>query len=60
MGKRKLTEREKRDNLTTFGVEDLDTIKIEKENPMVKKMTPKELEKKEPLETPTFFSVQRD
>ena len=56
----KLTEVQKKDNLATFGVEDLDTIKIEKENPMVKKMTQEELEKKEPLDTPTFFSTQRD
>ncbi len=50
----------RRNNLATFGVEGLDKIKIKKENPMVKKMIQEELEKKEPLETPTFFSTQRD
>lgn len=54
----KLTEAQKRDNLATFGVEDPSTIKIDEENPMVKKMTKEELEKKEPLDTPTFFSTQ--
>ena len=53
-------DRQKKENLATFGVEDLDTIKIEKSNPNVIRITKDNIEEYEPLETPTFFSIQRD
>jgi len=66
--KKELTEIEKRDNLATFGVEDLDEIKVDKHNPNVIKMTKEKLLEVDglewnknniPLDTPTFFSRQR-
>jgi len=50
---------EKQDNLATFGVEDISTIEINKEN--LKVVDGKEYYKNNPsLDTPTFFSTQRD
>lgn len=53
-------DRKKQENLATFGVEDLDTIKVEKNNPNVIRVTKENIEELEPLDTPTFFSTQRD
>jgi len=67
--KKELTEKEKRDNLATFGVEDHSTIKVDDDNPNVIKMTKEKLlevdglewnKNNPPLDTPTFFSRQRD
>lgn len=55
-----LTAEQKKDNLATFGVEDPREIIIDKENPNVTKMTKEELKNNPPLETPTFFSRQRN
>jgi hypothetical protein len=50
----------KRDSMATLGVEDSSTISPGEENPKVVKMSKDKLKDKKPLETPTFFSIQRD
>ncbi len=64
MKNKKLTEEENRDNLATFGVENLESIKISQERLKStdgKVMTGEEwLKNNPPLETPTFFSTQKD
>ena len=55
----KLIEEQKRDNLATFGVEEPSTIKVNEKD--LKEVDGLEWNKKnEPLDTPTFFSTQRD
>ena len=49
----------KKDSLSTYGVENMNTIKVNSKNTNIKKMTKEELKNKVPHDTPTFYSVQR-
>ena len=64
MIQKKLTEKEIKDNLATFGVEDPKVIEISEEDLKSvdgKVMTGEDwLKNNPPLETPTFFSTQKD
>jgi len=53
------TKKTEEENLATFGVENLDSIKT-KHSPKVKLMTKEEIKKQAPRQVPTFFSSQRD